>query len=133
MQLAENGMDVARLNMTHSDRQWHTDIINKIHKLNDSGFNIAIMVDTEGSEAHLKAQDPTRVEVPPTNRLQHLTCRLQHSHSITTRIPSRCEYATSAKAFTRVVGQLSPHVREVTPLANSLQCSDSGPTHAHVP
>jgi hypothetical protein len=56
-------MDVARLNMTHSDRDWHADVIQKIRRLNERGYNIAIMLDTEGSEAHLKAQDPTRVDV----------------------------------------------------------------------
>jgi pyruvate kinase len=52
-----------RLNMTHSDHAWHADVISKIRELNKSGFNIAVMIDTEGSEAHLKAQDPMRVEV----------------------------------------------------------------------
>jgi pyruvate kinase len=56
-----------RLNMTHSDHAWHADVINKINELNKSGFNIAVMVDTEGSEAHLKAQDPVRVEVSTCN------------------------------------------------------------------
>jgi pyruvate kinase len=49
--------------MTHSDHAWHADVISKIRELNKSGFNIAVMIDTEGSEAHLKAQDPMRVEV----------------------------------------------------------------------
>ena len=51
-----------RLNMTHSDHAWHEEIVKKIAKLNKSGFNIAVMVDTEGSEAHLKAQDPVHVK-----------------------------------------------------------------------
>lgn len=67
-----------RLNMTHSDHAWHEDVINKINDLNKNGFNIAVMVDTEGSEAHLKAADPVRVEVRhPTHSAfshQQLTC-----------------------------------------------------------
>ena len=32
--LAENGMNVARLNMTHSNRQWHETVVENIRRLN---------------------------------------------------------------------------------------------------
>ena len=57
------GVAQVRLNMTQSDHAWHEEIVKRITKLNESGYNIAVMVDTEGSEAHLKAQDPVHVKV----------------------------------------------------------------------
>lgn len=53
--LASNGMNVARLNLSHGDHQWHREIIARIRKLNeDKGFSVALMLDTEGgSEVHL--------------------------------------------------------------------------------
>lgn len=62
LKLAKHGMNVVRLNMTHGDQAWHADVIKRIDRLNKQGFNISLMIDTEGSEAHLKAQDPVRVE-----------------------------------------------------------------------
>lgn len=62
LKLAKHGMNVVRLNMTHGDQAWHADVIKRVHRLNSQGYNISIMIDTEGSEAHLKAQDPVRVE-----------------------------------------------------------------------
>jgi pyruvate kinase len=32
--LAENGMNVARLNMTHSNRHWHEKVVENIRRLN---------------------------------------------------------------------------------------------------
>jgi pyruvate kinase len=53
--LASNGMNVARLNLSHGDHTWHREIIARIRKLNkDKGFSVALMLDTEGgSENHL--------------------------------------------------------------------------------
>ncbi|EEF40300.1 pyruvate kinase, putative [Ricinus communis] len=52
--LARGGMNVARLNMCHNTREWHSDIIRKIKKLNEEkGFCISIMIDTEGSQIHV--------------------------------------------------------------------------------
>eukprot|EP00879_Flechtneria_rotunda_P019982 GHRR01021008.1.p1 GENE.GHRR01021008.1~~GHRR01021008.1.p1 ORF type:complete len:253 (+),score=41.99 GHRR01021008.1:220-978(+) len=51
--LAENGMNVARLNMTHGNHAWHEQVVERIRRLNkEKGYCIAIMVDTEGSEIH---------------------------------------------------------------------------------
>eukprot|EP00877_Chromochloris_zofingiensis_P000483 jgi/Chrzof1/10435/UNPLg00362.t1 len=51
--LADNGMNVARLNMTHGNHEWHKGVVDRIRKLNsEKGYCIAIMVDTEGSEIH---------------------------------------------------------------------------------
>jgi len=61
--LAEGGMNVARLNMCHGSREWHKKIIGRIREINqERGFNIGIMVDTEGSEVHTRERDPLKVE-----------------------------------------------------------------------
>ncbi|EER95951.1 pyruvate kinase isozyme A, chloroplastic [Sorghum bicolor] len=52
--LAVGGMNVARLNMCHGDREWHRDAIRAVRRLNDEkGFAVAVMMDTEGSEIHM--------------------------------------------------------------------------------
>ncbi|MFV0249616.1 MAG: pyruvate kinase [Bacilli bacterium] len=50
-QLIENGMDIARLNMTYADYDFCSDIINKINKLNkELNKNVSIMIDTQGPD-----------------------------------------------------------------------------------
>ncbi|XP_066392893.1 pyruvate kinase isozyme A, chloroplastic-like [Miscanthus floridulus] len=52
--LAVGGMNVARLNMCHGDREWHRAAIRAVRRLNeDKGFAVAVMMDTEGSEIHM--------------------------------------------------------------------------------
>ncbi|WOK99576.1 pyruvate kinase isozyme A, chloroplastic-like [Canna indica] len=52
--LARGGMNIARLNMCHSTREWHRDVIRAIKRLNEEkGFCIAVMIDTAGSEMPL--------------------------------------------------------------------------------
>ncbi len=47
--LITNGMDVIRLNLTHASYDFCTDVIDKIHKLNEElRTNVSIMLDTEG-------------------------------------------------------------------------------------
>jgi len=47
--LITDGMDVVRLNLTHADYDFCTDVIDKIHKLNEElKTNVSIMLDTEG-------------------------------------------------------------------------------------
>ncbi|MCE9500217.1 MAG: pyruvate kinase [Leptospira sp.] len=49
--LANAGMNIARLNMSHGDHKFHGDIIKKIKNLNrDLKYPIAIMLDTQGPE-----------------------------------------------------------------------------------
>lgn len=49
--LAENGMNVARLNMSHGTMEWHQAVIGSIKRLNKKfGASIAIMLDTKGPE-----------------------------------------------------------------------------------
>jgi pyruvate kinase len=49
--LAEGGMNIARLNMSHGTHEWHGEIIDRVKALNDTGkFSIGIMVDTKGPE-----------------------------------------------------------------------------------
>ncbi|PIA46539.1 hypothetical protein AQUCO_01500231v1 [Aquilegia coerulea] len=52
--LALGGMNVARLNMCHNTREWHSDVIRNIKKLNEEkGFCISLMIDTEGSQMYM--------------------------------------------------------------------------------
>ena len=49
--LANAGMNVARLNMSHGDHESHANIIQSIHKLNKKlNHPIAVMLDTQGPE-----------------------------------------------------------------------------------
>lgn len=49
--LAENGMNVARLNMSHGSLAWHENVIKGIKTINETlGSTIPIMLDTKGSE-----------------------------------------------------------------------------------
>ncbi|KAK9664302.1 hypothetical protein RND81_14G031900 [Saponaria officinalis] len=52
--LAVGGMNVARINMCHGNREWHRRVIERVRRLNEEkGFAVAIMMDTEGSEIHM--------------------------------------------------------------------------------
>ncbi|XP_044456756.1 pyruvate kinase isozyme A, chloroplastic [Triticum aestivum] len=52
--LAVGGMNVARLNMCHGDREWHQKVISSVRRLNEEkGYAVAVMMDTEGSEIHM--------------------------------------------------------------------------------
>jgi pyruvate kinase len=52
--MAEEGMNIARLNMCHGTKDWHSMVIGRIRKLNEEkGFSVAVMMDTEGSEIHM--------------------------------------------------------------------------------
>lgn len=52
--LAMGGMNVARINMCHGTREWHTHVIRNVRNLNSQkGYSVAIMMDTEGSEIHM--------------------------------------------------------------------------------
>lgn len=52
--MAKGGMNVARINMCHGTKEWHAQVIRNIRKLNvEKGYNVAIMMDTEGSEVHM--------------------------------------------------------------------------------
>ncbi|XP_042419472.1 pyruvate kinase isozyme A, chloroplastic-like isoform X1 [Zingiber officinale] len=49
--LAMEGMNIARLNMCHSTREWHRNAIQAIRRLNEEkGFCISVMIDTAGSD-----------------------------------------------------------------------------------
>lgn len=51
--LAQGGMNVARLNMCHNTRDWHKDVIRKIKKLNEKGYCVSLMIDTEGNQINV--------------------------------------------------------------------------------
>jgi pyruvate kinase len=49
--LAEGGMNIARINMSHGDHEWHKAVVKHIRTLNEKyQFSIAIMLDTKGPE-----------------------------------------------------------------------------------
>ena len=79
--LAMGGMNVARLNMCHGTRDWHTQVIRSIRNLNsEKGYSVAIMMDTEGSEIHLgdfNGAASVKAEVSPS----HPTPRSSHTTS----------------------------------------------------
>lgn len=51
LRLAKEGMNVARLNMSHGDWAWHRDVINSIKRINKKiGTTVAILLDTKGPE-----------------------------------------------------------------------------------
>lgn len=50
-QLVENGMNVARLNMSHGTHEWHKGVIKHIKTINEkTGSSVAILLDTKGPE-----------------------------------------------------------------------------------
>lgn len=49
--LAETGMDIVRLNMSHGSHEWHEKVIQNVRHINSLGrFNLAILLDTKGPE-----------------------------------------------------------------------------------
>nr|AIT70041.1 pyruvate kinase [Symphyocladia latiuscula] len=49
--LAETGMDIVRLNMSHGTHEWHENVIKNVREINSKGtFNLAILLDTKGPE-----------------------------------------------------------------------------------
>jgi pyruvate kinase len=50
-QLVENGMNVARLNMSHGTHTWHSEVIKHVKTINEqTGSSVAILLDTKGPE-----------------------------------------------------------------------------------
>lgn len=50
-QLAETGMDIVRLNMSHGTHEWHAKVIENVREVNSRGrFNLGILLDTKGPE-----------------------------------------------------------------------------------
>ena len=51
LKLAEMGMNVARINMSHGDREWHRKVIKGVRTINEKGLqSVAILLDTKGPE-----------------------------------------------------------------------------------
>lgn len=49
--LAETGMDIVRLNMSHGTHEWHEKVIHNVRHVNSKGrFNLGILLDTKGPE-----------------------------------------------------------------------------------
>ncbi len=55
--LAEAGMNIARINMSHGEHKWHSEIMKIIKKIsNNSVFPIGLMLDTQGPEIRTSAK-----------------------------------------------------------------------------
>jgi len=51
LKLTKLGMNVARLNMSHGDHDWHSKVIRSIRTINEKGtHSVAILLDTKGPE-----------------------------------------------------------------------------------
>ncbi|MFH0851842.1 MAG: pyruvate kinase [Candidatus Peregrinibacteria bacterium] len=48
--LAQAGMNVARINLSHGGREEHAEAIHRVQALNEQGFCIASLIDTRGAE-----------------------------------------------------------------------------------
>ncbi len=49
--LAEEGMDITRLNMSHGTHEWHRGVIDNVRAVNAKGkYNLGILLDTKGPE-----------------------------------------------------------------------------------
>jgi|TARA_Y100000310_G_scaffold124950_2_gene123754 pyruvate kinase len=56
--LADAGMNIARINMSHGDHKWISEVIARIKKVSEkSRFPIAIMIDTQGPEIRTSATE----------------------------------------------------------------------------
>jgi len=75
-QLAEDGMNVARLNMSHGTHQWHGDVIRHIKTINKkTGSSVAILLDTKGPE--IRTGDVKRDMILEKGQILTLTIRRQ--------------------------------------------------------
>lgn len=48
--LADTGMNIVRLNMSHGTHEWHGNVIKATQRLNQKGYSLAVMLDTKGPE-----------------------------------------------------------------------------------
>ncbi|MBN2054976.1 pyruvate kinase, partial [bacterium] len=63
-ELAEAGMDVARLNFSHGTHAWHGEVIDRIKRLReDTGRNIGLLQDLSGPKIRLGDLPETGVEL----------------------------------------------------------------------
>lgn len=75
-ELAENGMNVARLNMSHGTLDWHRNVIRGIKTINvKNSSSIAILLDTKGAE--VRTGDVKRDMILKKGDLLTLTVRRQ--------------------------------------------------------
>lgn len=95
--LALEGMNIARLNMAHGNHEWHTQVIERIHKLNkDKGFSVAVMMDTEGSEVHTMSL-PSPLKAESGDEL-----------TFTVRDPASCSANTIGVSYDSFIEDIQP-------------------------
>ena len=53
-ELVKGGMNVARMNMSHGDHEWHSQVVESVRALNEKlNTSVALMVDTKGAEVRM--------------------------------------------------------------------------------
>jgi len=68
--LADNGMNIARINMSHGDYRWYEKIIKSIKKINKNlRFPIGILMDTQGPEIRTSAETEVGLEEGETFKI----------------------------------------------------------------
>ncbi|KAA8492261.1 Plastidial pyruvate kinase 2 [Porphyridium purpureum] len=78
-ELATNGMDIVRLNMSHGTHEWHQAVIDNVRDLNLTGrYNLGIMLDTKGPEVR-SGDLKTPIEVKRGERFVWTTRKSGHS------------------------------------------------------
>lgn len=62
--LAEAGMNIARINMSHGTHEWHANVIKKLRNVSKQArFPVGVMLDTQGPEIRTSAQTEFGLEV----------------------------------------------------------------------
>lgn len=89
--LAEAGMDIVRLNMSHGDHASHAKVIKAIKTLNKQGFSIPLMLDTQGpeirtgnlqSDLELKRGDVISVSVRGSDAVEESSFQINYENLI---------------------------------------------------
>jgi pyruvate kinase len=91
--MANAGMNVARLNMSHGDHETHKRVIERIKKMNaDTGHSVAMLMDTQGpeirtgdlkSELHLVTGDEITVSVRGHESVEENSLQINYEDLIT--------------------------------------------------
>jgi len=126
--LAEKGMNVARLNMSHGSLAWHQQVIHSIKRLNRKcGATIAILLDTKGPE--VRTGDVKRDLVLKKGAALTLTIRRQAELEANCVEVSYDGFVNEVEFGDTVLidgGMISLLVKEVTATDVRCLCLDNG-------
>lgn len=74
LRLIEEGVDVIRLNMSHSNQQEHLNVINLVNKINaDYGLNIGLLADLQGPKIRIGTVENNSIFINEGDRLELVT------------------------------------------------------------